>query len=196
MSYFRTVDPDDSALLTLDQIKEQCRISHDADDDLLEVLRQSARELCEDYTGRSLMPQTWQRRMDGFPCARVLRLRYPPLAAVTSIQYIAPDGTLETMPGSDYVVDVAGYRGRVALAPGASWPATQAARIDSVTITYVAGHADTDAVPMRLKQGLLMLINHHYDTRTPIVIGTIAAEVDWTLRALWAPMRVTDRDED
>lgn len=196
MGYKRTVEPEDEDLLPLGTIKEACRVTHSVDDAFLGTLRQGAREYCEDYTGRALMPQTWQRVMDRFPFNRELILRYPPLVSVTSITYIDPDGASQTMSSSDYIVDTFSYRGRIALAPGASWPATQCDRINAVTVTYVAGYADEDAVPQKLKQGMLMLIAHHYDKRSPIIVGSIQAELAFSLKALWDTVVVPDWDED
>lgn len=196
MAYTRTAQPDDDALLTLDRIKEQCRISHDTEDDLLAELRQAAREYCEDYVGRSFMPQTWVRTLDRFPCRREIYLRYPPLISIEGITYYDAAGELQTMDADDYIVDTASYRGRVALAPEASWPVTQCGRVNAVAIEFQAGYEDEDAVPGRIKLAMLMLINHHYDRRTPIIIGAMPAELQLSFAALLATLKVFDRDED
>lgn len=78
---------DASSLVTLAQLKQQCRIDADLTDDdaLLQLYLAAAVEACQHQLGRPILPQTWQREFDD-PALRVcLRQDVTAIGRVTAI---------------------------------------------------------------------------------------------------------------
>jgi len=63
----RCVVPPTTEPLSLDEVKEHLRIESSAEDALLQVYIEAAREICEHNTSRVLVTQTWESVFDAFP---------------------------------------------------------------------------------------------------------------------------------
>ena len=128
---------------------------------LIAVVRQQA----EDRTERTLMPSTWTLRLPAFPAADggTIELLRPPLVGVTSVQYLDATGTLQTVAPADYVVDTQSEPGRLIPLAG-SWPAT-ATHPQAVTIVYTAGYVSAAAVPLPIKQWMLLAMGDLFELR-------------------------------
>lgn len=156
--------------ITLAEAKAHLRVTTDADDTLISLWIAAAREQVEGLTGRALLPQTWELRIDRFPgWRRSVELPIAPLLAVQSIAYSAVDGTLLTVDASGYdVLRSGGPRampGRILLMPGALWPVARARDMQAVRITYQAGYADAASVPAALRSAVLLLLGELYESR-------------------------------
>jgi len=92
----------------------------------------------------------------------------PPVQAVTSIEYVAPDGSTNTLAPSDYRV-----RGlntiqpaTVAPAAGTAWPEI-ADDPEAITVTFTAGYGDTPAdVPDPIRHAIKLLATDWYEKRS------------------------------
>lgn len=157
-----------SEALTSTEVKLRTRIDTSADDSLLEILIRGVRRLCEAESQRSIMPVTWLKTLDVFPC-REIRLLYPALISITHVKYYNDAGTLTTMDASAYQVDGYSKPAILAPAPGMLWPSTQLERKNAVQITYIAGCADAAAVPENVKIWMLGHIAHYH--RFPGVVA-------------------------
>ncbi len=154
-----------------------CRADSD-NQSILELIVPMARDSVENHIGRSLLERTYVDRRDGFPCSREIKLEFPPLRDVTSVQYLDSNGDLRTMSDSLYVKDVHSTPGRIVLKDGESWPATDYAP-NSVIITYEAGYIaapDEDTplqhrLPSTLKAAMLFLIAELFSNRESIAFG-------------------------
>lgn len=138
----------------------------------LEQLITSAVDRCERVAQRSLITQTWRYTLDSFydekaikrgeiyqDCETglwVIHLPRPPLASVSSIVYVATDGTSTTLSSSAYQVDADAEPGRVMPAYGSTtWPTARSQTKNAVTITYTAGYgAAGSAVPSEIRDRL------------------------------------------
>jgi uncharacterized phiE125 gp8 family phage protein len=155
--------------ITLDEAKEHCRVDVDDDDNYITSLIAAARRITESMTDRALITQTWRLKLDRFPCDCIYVPR-PPLASVSSITYVDTQGATQTWSSTEYRVDTDSYVGRITPAYGYTWPVLLPV-INAVTITFVAGYGNADAVPQDLKQAMLMLIGHMYENREPVTFG-------------------------
>ena len=171
--------------LTLAETKVHLQVSSavtDEDDYIEDTLIPTARERAEGATNRQLITATWDLKLDCFPCGDWIWMPKPPLLTVTSITYIATDGTSTVWASTNYTVDAPtgpkAKRGRIALAYGVSWPATRA-QINAVVIRFTAGYGvAATSVPARLRRAMLLDIGSMYAPgREDIIVGTISSEL-------------------
>lgn len=126
----------------------------------------AAREACEARTERSLIASPWLLQLPAWPSDGIINLRIARLIAVTSVQYLDADGSLQTLASDQYQADPASEPGRVISAPGVTWPATQSGAWNAVRVAFTAGYGATAAdVPAKLKQWILLAVQHMYDER-------------------------------
>lgn len=100
---------------------------------------------------------------------RAIVLPRPPVASITSVQYIDDGGVLQTLDASMYQVDTDSEPARLLPAWGQIWPVTRYPQLSAVKITYVAGYASADAVPATTKQGIRLLLGHFYENREAVL---------------------------
>ena len=166
----RLVTPPTTEPITLDEARAQCRVDVSDEDSLLTHYIAAARDLVEAETGRALMTQTRELRLDGwneFDSNGVLLLPYPPLQQVESIIWIDDAGSIHTVDADSYLVDAASIPARVA--PASSWPSTPGlAAIAGIRVTFVAGWSDRRLVPAWAKQAILLLVAHWYENREAV----------------------------
>lgn len=191
----RLVVPPAEEPITLDDAKAQVRVTHDAEDALLTSYIAAARQRCEDYQRRAWLAQTWELTLDSFPCACAfspragIRLPRPPLQSVESVQYVASDGTLTTLDSAAYEVDTSAEPGWIYPAYGTTWPATRCVS-GAVRVRYVAGYADSAALPETWKMAVRFEVGHYYANRESVVTGTIVTTVHGATEALLRSDRV------
>lgn len=188
--YIRTVDPVIEPL-TLDEAKQQARITDDRSNDLLVSYIRAAREEAEATLGYGLLTQTW--RMDLSAFAEII---YLPMAvmvqSVTHIKYYDTAGTLQTLSSANYLLETSSRPTRIARAPGMAWPALQADRLTArVQITYVAGWARAQDVPERIRQGMRLWVTYLDLDRDGLEPGALAARsaasLCWSDALSWYP---------
>lgn len=179
-----TIEPSAPPVL-LDDAKKHLRIDWTSDDRYIESLVDAARQKVEGFTRRALVNRTIEARFDGFGPS--LWLPWPPLVSVSSVVYVAGDGTETTLATSVYDVDTFSNPARVRLAYGQSWP-TPRAEPHAVRVTYVAGYGTAhDDVPADLRQAILLLVGHLYENREEVITGTIATQIPMAAESLMLP---------
>ena len=136
------VTPPAEEPVTLTEIKDHLHISSTAEDSLLTLYAQMAREAVEGECWRALMPQTWDLHLPGWPAGGVIWIPRPPLRSITSITYRDEDGTAATFAAANYRVDTAAGQAGWVLAPGADWPSVALDSSNPITVRFVAGYAD------------------------------------------------------
>ncbi|MBI3440665.1 MAG: phage head-tail connector protein [Proteobacteria bacterium] len=178
--------------LTLSEMKLFLRVDHGNDDTLVTGLISTARQLCENATGRSLITRSYSLYLDEWPRqsrmspsslfrtgwwdgmregadiflnSGFLTLPQPPLLSVTRINVYAADNSAAEFASSNYFVDTAGVPGRIVLTLGAAAPVPGRAA-NGIEIQFTAGYgaAATD-VPALLRQGMRQMIAHLYEHR-------------------------------
>ena len=157
------------------------------DDGYIQGLIAVARRACEDILDRALMPQTWDMKLNRFPCRdNYIELPRPPLQSVTHVQYKDTSGTLSTLSASSYIVDTDSEPGCVVLKYGQAWPNTYD-EAQAVQIRFVAGYATADDVPWTVRQAILLKLTDLYMNR-----GDSAPNeaVDKAILALLGPERI------
>ncbi len=172
-SWTQLVPPTEEPV-TLAEIKDHLRISGTAEDSLLTLYAQMAREAVENECWRALMAQTWVLYLTSWPTDGIIDLPRPPLQSVTHIKYSSA-GAVHTWPESNYLVYTGIEPGRVVLAPDAAWPSDALDSGYPIAVTFVAGYADASAVPGMAKAAILLQIGEIYANREAAITGTIVA---------------------
>lgn len=173
--------------VTLADAKNYLRVDADltADDTLITLLISAARRYAEAYTGRSLISQGWKLLLDSFPSPtgmgvpwgrpwsvppQAVLLERGPVISVDSITYTAMDGSTQTMPSTDYAVDLASPMPRVTPVFGKIWPVTLP-QIGAVAVNFTAGYGTTAAsVPEGIRQWMFMRISTLYRNREEVAV--------------------------
>jgi uncharacterized phiE125 gp8 family phage protein len=130
--------------------------------------------------------QTWRQDFRCFrPC---LRLPLAPVSSITSITYYDGDNTQQTLSADVYQL-LSDARGPfVSPKSDQVWPGSYD-RKDAVTITYIAGYGDTDAVPAAIKAAILLIVGHLYENREATTVGVSVELLPMAVDALLAPFR-------
>lgn len=183
------ITPPAAEPVSLDEAKAHMRIDIDDDDALVAAMVTAARQWCESFRRQSFVTQTWALTVDAWPDEDGFALRHSPIQSVTSVVYVDDAGDSATVDAADYVVDALGEPGRVVLAASASWPSATLRVINGVTVTYVTGYGDADAVPVVIKQAILLLAAHLYENREQST-DVLLREIPFGVKALLWPERV------
>lgn len=160
--------------LTTDQAKLHLRVDSDEENTLIDTLILSARVWVEQFTHRALMTQTWDYKLDAFPCG-AFELPLAPVASVTSITYVDTTGTSQTWSSSEYQTSLPSgpeaQRARIQPAYGYTYPLTRD-QMDAVTVRFVAGYGATvQTIPDTFITAIKMLVEHWYTLRGPVMVG-------------------------
>lgn len=169
--------------------KLHLRSLSDVEDELIDAWIMAATQYFEEQTGRPIMKATWEYWLDAFPWGTKIELPHPPLVSVSSVTYIASDGTstsfddgaspATTLWRVNAPSGVYARRGWIEPLTGSVWPSgviTEYA--GAVRIRYVAGYADTsDEVPAIIKAALLLLVGHFEQFRSEVHAGESLQEL-------------------
>lgn len=180
--------------LSLSEAKLHCRVDIPDEDALFDNWIRSAREYVETFTRRALITQTWDWKLDAFPCG-VIELPLANVTTVTSITYVDTAGDTQTWSSSYYQSDLPtgpkAQRARIVPAYAQYYPVTRC-QMNAVTVRFIAGYgASADRVPESIKAGMKLLIGHWYMNRerVQVGIGVAAVQVPDTIEALLWPYR-------
>lgn len=174
-------------VVTTAEAKAHCRVEHTDEDLIFAQLIKTARHWVQRATNRTLITSTRRLTLDCFPC-EVIYLRYPPVINVSSVVYTATDGTSTTLSTGQWLADYQSEPGRLTPAYGYSWPSIQH-RTGAVTVTYTAGYgAAATAVPVELKQAILLKIGQMWNARG----GEVDKHADMAIESLIAPYVIAE----
>lgn len=177
--------------VTLAEAKLHLRVDTDDENDLIRALIAAARQHVETFTRRALMTQTWDLKLDGFPCEGVIELPFPPVSAVSSIAYLDTSNVSQTWNSSNYLTDLPtgpkAQKARITPAYAVSWPSTYGV-MNAVTVRFVAGYGtNPELVPAMLRVCIKEHARAHYETWRSA--EERQAILDWVDRSAW-PFRV------
>lgn len=143
------------------KVRPELRVTETIDDLILADHLEGAIGAYQDYTNNILCLSTWDLYLDEFPEGDI---ETPgPLSSVESLKYYDSTGNLQTFSAANYIVDgTVPLMGRISLIPGNSWPSTDG-RVNSVIVRLLAGYSSPNAIPQRIKDGLIMKIHELYD---------------------------------
>lgn len=179
--------------ITVDEVKQQCRILNDAEDGVIERYLQTAVRYIEKQARRQFITATFTLKLDEFPAGNAaIHLPYAPLISVTSITYTDTAGTSQTWSSGDYTVDTNSEPGRVFPAYLETYPDTRDVQ-NAVVIVYTAGYGSSgSSVPIEARQAMLHLAAHWFENREPVNIGNIVTPLPMHVESLIALVTVPE----
>ena len=178
-----TIEP-----VTYQEAKDQLRIDIDREKELIVSYIQSAREYCENYQNRTYLTKKLKLIKNNIHLP--LEIPLPPLQEVEKIEFQKKDGSFVEWSTDNYVVDTSGEFGWIRTAETYTLPDINFADNNRFQITFYAGHENRDDVSPRIKNAIKLMVTHWFENRTPVVIGTISTEVEFTIHSLLASDRV------
>jgi uncharacterized phiE125 gp8 family phage protein len=188
------VTPPATEPISLGDAKNFLKVDYPDDDALIETFITAARMRVEVAAYTKLITQTLALTLDYFPWGRtssywngygqrwatdpwpVIELE-PPAQSITSVTYLDPSGALQTLDPSVYRLDANSKPARLTPALNQVWPAT-AQEIAAVVVTYVAGFGTAAQVPDDLIQAVRLLIDHYYENRAQVMVGTRVVAIE------------------
>jgi uncharacterized phiE125 gp8 family phage protein len=109
---------------------------------------------------------------------------------VTSIESFSESGVATEFDPAGYFVDITRAPARVSLRNAFVWPADVRAE-NSIVVTYDAGYGDDPAlVPVEFIQAICLLVGHWHSRREAAIEDTVR-EIEFGVKALIDPYRVT-----
>lgn len=156
------------------EAKAYLRVEDAGEDALIARLIATATQLCERFTGQTLVARTVTEIIGATGEWR--RLRATPVRGIAAVEGLAATGAPFALPVDAYAIDID--------ASGDGWVRVRGP--GRAQVTMEAGlAADADALPEPLRQGILRLVAHLYAHRDEAdEEGPPAAVV-----ALWRPWR-------
>jgi uncharacterized phiE125 gp8 family phage protein len=164
-------------VVSLADAKLHLRVDGIDEDTLISAMVAAATQQAQHETGRALIRQTWERRLDAFPPAEI-RLGLPPVSSILSVTYIDPTGATQTVPSASYALDdtVDSGSGWVLPAPGYEWPET-ADGANVVRVRFQTGAQDAAGVPESIRAWILLQVGALYRNREAFSAGVTVQEL-------------------
>ena len=165
--------------LTLAEAKDHLRIgsSDTSDDMIVSALIAAARRWAEEELGASIITQTWQLTLSGFPCdSEPIRVPRGPVQSVTSVSYLDSDSQTQTFASTDYLLEQRLLADEIWLKYLKTWPITVEQR-NAVTVVFVAGYGDASTdVPEDLRRAMLLRLGDLYRNREGQIVAVTTAD--------------------
>lgn len=158
--------------LTVADMKTHLRIDATDDDTVISLLIVAVRQYCEQATANSFVTQKWSYVADRFfgECTNAIYLEKTPIQSIDSVTYLDLSGTTQTMPATDYAVDLTGTLARITPRFGKVWPITLP-QIGAVAVNFTAGYGAPADVPEGLKSWMKLRIGSLYENREDVLTG-------------------------
>ena len=180
--------------VSLQELKDQLRIDHDDQDRLLFSKIQAATFEIEAFLECAIIQNSFTLRLPRFPSTTLddddsLPISNPPLASVTSINYLDENGDSQLLDSANYRISSAGLYPTIIPTSGNSWPSTFEVN-DAVTIEYVAGWASTRSeVPFGIREAILLRASSRVEMPVENGIGATywSIKEDLSVKAILKP---------
>lgn len=149
--------------ISLAEMKLFLRVDDAAQDTLIAVLIEAARQRIESGCGRRLVDQTWRLILDQWPRQGVLRVPCGPLRSIAALRIIDADGAAQSLPTALLATDRSMEPARLVLR---SSPPAPGSPLNGIEIDLVLGYGPAPGdVPAPLRQALRLLVARWFERR-------------------------------
>ena len=180
---FRYVTPpsERSYLVSLDQAKEHLRIGHSSDDSYITQLIKVAQMMCEEHTGQFFTAVVMEYYADNWQQTKEIP-NYSTVRSITSIEYYDQDDVLQTFASSNYYLENATKRSRIALKDNVDYPDLRDGIGNiKITLTFnIMNYAGGESYTFMAYQAMLITIADLYENRQSVIVGRIASVIPKT----------------
>lgn len=173
--------------VTLGEARAFLRLDDMSEDGLVTALITAARATLEAETRRAFVTQGWRMLLDRFPEGAIV-MPLAPVNGIAAITLLAREGAGETLDAGLYDPELGAEPPRIHLAAAGAWPKPKK-RAAGIAVDFTAGYGGPAAVPQALRQAVLLLVAHWFETRLPVAFDATASEIPFTVAALIAPYR-------
>lgn len=189
-SFQRTVDST-VPIMTTAEAKTHLRVDFADEDALIDTYVEASRKICEEFTNRGFITQTWRENPARF--FNPIKLSMARVISVTTVKYFDTDDVQQTISNTDYQVDLLADVGSVHEGISFSWPSTSD-RINPIEILYQVGYgaASTD-VPENIIQAVKLMLSYFYENRSTVNVTMSLVQqipVPDAVKVLLAPFRI------
>lgn len=148
--------------ITTDQAKAHLQVTGTDFDDEIDAWIIAARQYVENYTGRQIMPATWELYMDQLPDDHFY-IEPCPVTGVSEVLYFDSDNAEQTIDADDLDINIISEPAKIQMAYGESWPTTYEKQ-NAVKVTFISGYSNNN-VPYPIKSAMLLIIGHLFENR-------------------------------
>ncbi|MEL6373424.1 MAG: head-tail connector protein [Pseudomonadota bacterium] len=175
--------------LDLARVKAHLRVDSNDEDALISSLIITSRLHIEAALGLAMLTQRWAHVRDCWPKDNAMTLPLRPLQRVDEVVVFDGDDQPTTIDPAHYVVDTVGQPPRLMLRRGGAAP--EPGRVlNGIEVRFTAGYGDdAEAVPLPVRQALMLLVAHWYENREPVEIGTSSVSIPRMVNELLLPYR-------
>ena len=172
------VDTSPAEPVSLEMVRQHCRVVSTDEDDLLRFYLSSARDFVSAETGMVLVRSTIRERFSKWRAGDLLELTAWPAMGISSIVYYDANGELEILAPEAYR-QAFDHRPAAIISIAEGWPSFAINRPDAITVTYTAGFDPASRpAPEAAKQAILLLVGHSYRTREAVVVGSNNSQLE------------------
>jgi uncharacterized phiE125 gp8 family phage protein len=202
LSTLRVTEPPVDTPVTIERVREHCRVTHPGDDGLLEMYLAAAVTMAEGYLSRALLTQTllWTLRpspRDHYDLARLrgeLRIPRAPVQSIATVTFRDRQGNASSIPAATQPVppntSLTGYIADLSLEPATlrlggssilvNGDALAWSAVENVQVSIVAGYETPELVPPNIVQALLITVAFLYENRGDAG-GDLPKAAEWLL---------------
>ncbi len=176
-NFYEVIVPPNVLAVDLDTVKLYLRldVADTGEDSILTLFVDTAVELFEKYTGRTLFQTTFRTFRDQFFSRQFVLIRAP-LVTFLTFDYIKNGILTPVDPSIFYTTNEDPYS-RIILKVDEVFPTDIDIEKQAIQITFIAGIADNSNVyPNDIKIGLLQLIAFLYENRGDCNLATLGVE--------------------
>ena len=161
----KLITPPATEPISLDEARAQCRVDSNAEDALIAIYIQAARQHAEGLLHSALISQVWEQAVDQFPESDGIQLGKPPVLSINSVTYVDTAGATQVMASNSYVLDAPVQPGWLMPADGTTWPATDNV-VNAVRVQFTSGFGSAGSdVPAPIRAWMLLTIAYLYAQR-------------------------------
>ncbi len=150
--------------VSLAEAKAHLRVTHVDDDVIISTLIVSARRRVEIKTGLRLIAQGWSQFLDFWPDGGMVELDVNPVSAVSDVIIYGDLDAAAPVDPAHYFLDATSNPPRVVFRQGRN-PSPPGRRGKGIEVRFTAGFGLAAAVPVDLKQAILLLVADGYAHR-------------------------------
>lgn len=175
------VSSSDTPFVSVEEFSMNAKISSNKEIQMMLSLVATATQAVEKMSGKCLSENVYEHVLSGvFSCERVV-LVHTPIKRIESIQYFDEENILREMDISSLHFVQSEDQCYIEPQKGESWPILFDRR-DALKIRYAVGYPDSIQLPLNLKQAIILLATHWYESRS--AVGANTHEIPFGVEAL------------